>query len=111
MKEKYQNGCHLKTTSENPLIFDVHKIKWWDMCKCIPNMKFLHLNLWQAEVCTGDANANDDDYANNDDDANNDDEQSRIVKGSLVDKPNEQKKAKVKWVKHQRCQLEGISWS
>ena len=23
-KENYQNGCHLKTTSQNHLIFDVH---------------------------------------------------------------------------------------
>ena len=49
------------------------------MCICIPNMKFLWLILWQGEVCT-DANAND-----------NDDGQSMIVKGSLVDKPNETK--------------------
>ena len=25
VKEKYQNGCHLKTTSQNHYIFDVHK--------------------------------------------------------------------------------------
>ena len=24
IKEKYQNGCHLKTTSQNHKIFDVH---------------------------------------------------------------------------------------
>ena len=24
IKEKYQNGCHLKTTSQNYSIFDVH---------------------------------------------------------------------------------------
>ena len=57
------------------------------MCICLPNMKFLCLNLCQGEVCTD--NANDD---TNDDDANaNDDGQSMIVKCSLVDKPNEPK--------------------
>ena len=52
------------------------------MCICIPNMKFVCLTLCQGEVCTDD-DANDDDA--------NDDGQSMIVKGSLVDKPNEPK--------------------
>ena len=55
------------------------------MCICVPNMKFLCLTMCQREVCTDDAN----DDAN---DANpNYDGQSMIVKGSLVDKPNEPK--------------------
>ena len=29
------------------------------MCMCIPNMKFLCLNLWLGEVCTDDANNDD----------------------------------------------------
>ena len=77
--ENNKNGCHLKTTSENPLIFDVHI--------CAPNMKFVCLNLWLGEVCTdghADADANAD---TNDDHAR----QSMIGKGSLVDKPNEPK--------------------
>ena len=35
------------------LLFYVHL--WGDMCICIPNMKFLSLNLWLGEVCTDDA--------------------------------------------------------
>ena len=34
-------------------------------CICIPNMKFLCLNLWLEEVCSDDANA---DNETNDDD-------------------------------------------
>ena len=49
------------------------------MCKCILNMKFLHLNLCQGEVCT-DA----DDADTKDDDANDDDGQFMIVQGSLL---------------------------
>ena len=31
------------------------------VCICVPNMKFLYLILWPAEVCTdNDANADDD---------------------------------------------------
>ena len=57
------------------------------MCICIPNVKFLCLTLCQEEVCTDD---------NTNDDANaNDDGQSMIVKGSLVDKPNEPKTAEI----------------
>ena len=41
------------------------------MCICIPNMKFLCLTLCQGEVCTDDANA--------DNDANADDRQRMIV--------------------------------
>ena len=49
---------------------------------CVANMKFLCLTLCQGEVCTDDVtNA----------DANNDDGQFMIVKGCLVDKPNEPK--------------------
>ena len=57
IKEKYQNGCHLKTTSQNHEIFGVHI--WGHMYICIPNMKFLCLTLWQGEVCTDDADADD----------------------------------------------------
>ena len=41
------------------------------MCICIPNMKFLCLNLWLGEVRTDDAN--------NANDTNDDDRQSMIV--------------------------------
>ena len=51
------------------------------MCICIPNMKFLSLNLWPGEVCTDDNGDYDDD----------DDEKSMIVLSSLVDKPNDPK--------------------
>ena len=30
IKEKYQNGCHLRATSHNHYIFDVHM--WEHMC-------------------------------------------------------------------------------
>ena len=50
------------------------------MCICVPNMKFLCLTLCQGEVCT---------YDTNDTNADNANGQSMIVKGSLVDKPNE----------------------
>ena len=55
IKEKYQNGYQLKTTSQNHKRFDVHI--WGHMCICVPNMKFLCLTLCQGEVCT-DANVN-----------------------------------------------------
>ena len=79
-QEKYQNGCHLETTSLHRLmcIYGGHR------CICVPNMKFLCLTLWQGEVCTDDDDANDDANANNDG-------KSMIVLGSLVDKPNKPK--------------------
>ena len=54
------------------------------MCIRVPNMKFLCLTLCQGEVSTDD----------NDVDANDDNGQSMIVKGPLLDKPNEPKTTK-----------------
>ena len=58
------------------------------MCICIPNMKFLCLNLCQGEVCT-DANTSNAGCRTQMMQDGNDDGQCIIVLGSLVEKPNE----------------------
>ena len=73
IKEKYQNGCHLKTTSQNHQIFDKHV--WRTYVHMYTKYEVLCVNLYQVEMFTDDANANDD-------------EQS-MKKDSLIDKPNE----------------------
>ena len=57
IKEKYQNGCHLKTTSQNHYLMCIYE---GNRCTCVPNMKRLCLILWLGEVCTDDTNANTD---------------------------------------------------
>ena len=57
IKEKYQNGCHLKIQLR--ITKYLMCINGGHLCICIPNMKFLGVTLCQGEVCTDD-DANDD---------------------------------------------------
>ena len=83
LKKMYQNGCHLRTISQNHNIFDVHML---GTHVHIYTKYEVSMFLWLGGLYTDNNDADVD--ANNDYDDNR---QSMIVKGSLVDKPNEPK--------------------
>ena len=59
-KKNTKNGCHLKTTSQNHYIFDVHM--WGIYVHMYTKYEVSMSTLCQGEVCTdNNANANDDD--------------------------------------------------